>query len=77
MVGDAIYGFNSYGELRGVDAPTGERLWSSDRLVPEDRCASSHLVQHQDRSFVSVETGELSSPASRRPATRRSTERTC
>ena len=59
VVGDAIYGLNSYGELRGVDATTGERLWSSDRLVPEDRWASSHLVQHQDRSFISVETGEL------------------
>ena len=59
VVGDAIYGLNSYGELRGVDATTGERLWSSDRLVPEDRWASSHLVQHQDRSFISVETGDL------------------
>ena len=59
VVGDAIYGLNSYGELRGVDATTGERLWSSDRLVPEDRWASSHLVQHQDRAFISVETGEL------------------
>ena len=52
VVGDAIYGLNSYGKLRGVDATTGERLWSSDRLVPEDRWASSHRVQHQDRSFV-------------------------
>ena len=59
VVGDAIYGLNSYAELRGVDAPTSERRWSSDRLVPEDRCASSHLVQHQGRAFISVETGEL------------------
>ena len=33
VVGDAIYGLNSYGELRGVDATTGERLWSSDRRI--------------------------------------------
>ncbi len=33
VVGDAIYGLNSNGELRGVDARTGERLWSSDRRV--------------------------------------------
>ena len=59
VLGDAIYGLNSYGELRGVDGTTGERLWSSDQLVPEDRWPSSHLVQHQDRSFISVETGEL------------------
>ena len=59
VVGDAIYGLNSYGELRGVDATTGERVWSSDQLVPEDRWASSHLVQPEDRAFISVETGEL------------------
>ena len=59
VVGDAIYGLNSYGELRGVDAATGERLWSSDHRVPEDRWASSHLVQHQGRAFISVETGDL------------------
>ena len=49
VLGDAIYGINSHGELRGVDATTGERLWPSDRLVHEDRWASSHLVQHQNR----------------------------
>ena len=27
--------------------------------MPEDRWASSHLVQHQDRSFISVEVSEL------------------
>ena len=59
VVGDAIYGLSSYGELRGVDAATGERLWSSDQLVPEDRWASSHFVQHQDRAFIAVETGDL------------------
>ena len=59
VVGDAIYGLSSYGELRGVDAATGERLWSSDQLVPEDRWASSHFVRHQDRAFIAVETGEL------------------
>ena len=53
VVGDAIYGLNSYGELRGVDATTGERLWSSDRLVPEDRWASSHLVQPRSAILTS------------------------
>ena len=59
VVGDAIYGLNSYGELRGVDAATGERLWSSDGLAPQIRWASSHLVRHRDRWFISVETGDL------------------
>ena len=34
--GDTIYGVGSYGELRGLDATTGERLWVSDR---NDRAA--------------------------------------
>ena len=59
VLGDVIYGLNSYGELRGVDAATGERLWSSDGLVPQIRWASSHLVRHRDRWFISVETGDL------------------
>ena len=42
-----------------MDLTTGERLWSSDQLVPEDSWASSHLVQYEDRAFIPVETGEL------------------
>ncbi|HCE03390.1 MAG TPA: pyrrolo-quinoline quinone [Acidobacteria bacterium] len=57
--GDTIYGLSSYGEFRGVDAATGTRLWSTDRLTPNERWANSYLVQNGDRWFVTNETGEL------------------
>ncbi|MDA1093556.1 MAG: PQQ-like beta-propeller repeat protein [Acidobacteria bacterium] len=59
VFGDAIYGLSSYGEFRGVDAATGERLWSTDRLTPNQRWGNSYLVQNGDRWFVTNETGEL------------------
>ena len=59
VAGDAIYGVSSYGEFRGVDARSGARLWSTDRLTPQERWASSYLVRNGDRWFVVVETGEL------------------
>ena len=59
VAGGAMYGLSSYGELRGVDAATGERLWSTDRLTPHERWANSYLVQNGDRWFVVNETGEL------------------
>ncbi len=57
--GNTIYGLSSYGEFRGVDAATGTRLWSTDRLTPNERWANSYLVQNGDRWFVTNETGEL------------------
>ncbi len=59
VAGDALYGLSSYGEFRGVDAATGERLWSTDRLTPHERWANSYLVRNGDRWFVINETGEL------------------
>ena len=59
-----------------MNATTGARLWSNDRLVPEDRWASSHLLQHHDSAFVSVETAEMVI-AGVTLAGRRSTARTC
>tara|TARA_B100001123_G_scaffold433986_1_gene559726 strand:+ start:233 stop:1594 length:1362 start_codon:yes stop_codon:yes gene_type:complete len=59
VAGDAIYGLSSYGEFRGVDAVTGARLWSTDRLTPHERWANSYLVRNGDRWFVINETGEL------------------
>ena len=48
-----------YGEFRGGDAVTGARLWSTDRLTPNERWANSYLVRNGDRWFVINETGEL------------------
>ena len=59
VAGDAIYGLNSYGEFRGVDARNGARLWSTDQLTPHERWATSYLVRNGDRWFAVNETGEL------------------
>ena len=59
VTGNTMYGLSSYGEFRGVDAATGARLWSTDRLTPHERWANSYLVQNGDRWFVINETGEL------------------
>ena len=59
VAGNTMYGLSSYGEFRGIDAATGARLWSTDRLTPHERWANSYLVQNGDRWFVINETGEL------------------
>ena len=46
-------------EFRAVDAETGARLWSTDRLTPHERWANSYLVRNGDRWFAISETGEL------------------
>ena len=57
--GDHIYGVGSYGELRGLDARTGERLWMSRDMTVEVRWSSAHLVRHADRYFVNNDVGDL------------------
>ncbi len=57
--GDHIYGVGSYGELRGLDARTGERLWMSPDITPQERWAAALMVQHGDRYFVNNEEGFL------------------
>ena len=57
--GDYIYGVGSYGELRGLDAATGERLWMSDRMTVQRRWGAAFLVRHGDRYFVNNDAGFL------------------
>jgi outer membrane protein assembly factor BamB len=58
--GDYIYGICSYGQLRGLDARTGERLWESQAVTVERaRWASAQFVQHGDRVFITNDRGEL------------------
>ena len=51
MRGDFIYGVGSYGELRGLDARTGARVWMSPDMTEQKRWSSAHIVQHDDRYF--------------------------
>lgn len=58
--GGVVYGIGSYGQLRGLDAGTGERLWESRAAVVERaRWAAAFLVRHGDRYFINNDRGEL------------------
>ena len=59
VVGDHLYGVGSYGELRGIDATNGARLWESDRMNAQDRWATAYFVRHRDRWFVTNDSGDL------------------
>ena len=56
---DYIYGVGSYGELRGLDARTGERVWTSDAMTTQNRWGAAFMVRHGDRYFVNNEEGDL------------------
>lgn len=58
--GDYVYGICSYGQLRALDAKTGERIWETQAATVErSRWASGQLVQHGDRVFITNDRGEL------------------
>ena len=59
IIGDYVYGVDSYGELRGLDARTGERLWMSPDMTAQARWSTAFLVQHGDRYFVNNDDGFL------------------
>ena len=59
VVGDYIYGVGAHGELRALDARTGERLWMSDRMTAQASFATAFFVRHDDRFFVSNDDGDL------------------
>ena len=48
IVDDYFYGVGSYGELRGLDARTGERLWMSPEMTPQARWSTAFIVRHED-----------------------------
>ncbi|MCY4661074.1 MAG: PQQ-like beta-propeller repeat protein [Acidobacteria bacterium] len=59
LEGDYIYGVDSYGELRGLDATTGDRLWVSDQMTVQRRWGAAFMVRHGDRYFVNNDAGDL------------------
>ena len=59
ILGDYIYGVDSYGELRGLDARTGGRVWMSDAMTTQNRWGAAFMVRHDDRFFVNNEEGDL------------------
>ncbi len=57
--GDYVYGVDSYGEFRCLDALTGERIWESLKPTPKSRWSTIHMVQNGDRIWMFNERGEL------------------
>ena len=54
-----IYGVDSYGELRCLDASDGRRIWEDKTAVPPARWSTIHFVKNGDRYFMFNERGEL------------------
>jgi outer membrane protein assembly factor BamB len=54
-----IYGVDSYGELRCLDANDGRRLWEDKTAVPTARWSTIHFVKNGDRYFLFNERGDL------------------
>lgn len=59
MAGDYVYGVDSYGELRCLDAKTGDRIWESQQAVPRERWATIHMVKHGEDIWMFNDRGEL------------------
>jgi hypothetical protein len=59
LQGGYVYGVDSYGELRCLDARNGDRVWESLEAVPKARWATIHFVEHGDNVWMFNERGEL------------------
>lgn len=59
LAGDYVYGVDSYGELRCLDAATGERIWESLEATPKERWSTIHMVRNGERIWMFNERGEL------------------
>ncbi len=57
--GNYIYGIDSYGEFRCLDATNGDRIWADQTATPKARWSTVHFVRHGSRYFLFNERGEL------------------
>ena len=54
-----VYGVDSYGELRCLEASTGTRLWEDKTATPNVRWSNIHMVENGDVTLMFNERGEL------------------
>jgi outer membrane protein assembly factor BamB len=59
LEGDYVYGVDSYGEFRCLDAKTGDRIWESLEPTPKSRWSTIHMVRNGSRMWMFNERGEL------------------
>lgn len=54
-----IFGVDSYGQFRCLDARNGDRIWEDLTLTSQVRWGTLHMVQHEDRVWMFNDQGEL------------------
>ncbi len=54
-----IYGVDSYGELRCLDASDGRRIWENKTATPPNRWSTIHFVRHAKETWMLNEAGEM------------------
>jgi outer membrane protein assembly factor BamB len=54
-----VYGVDSYGQLRCLNADTGARVWEDTTATPQERWSTIHMVQHGENTWMLNELGEL------------------
>ncbi len=59
LEGDYVYGVDSYGEFRCLDANSGDRVWESLQPTPKSRWSTIHMVRNGSRMWMFNERGEL------------------
>lgn len=59
LAGDYLYGIDYAGELRCLDARTGDRVWTNETIVPKAQWAAAHLIPNGERTWIFNEKGEL------------------
>ena len=66
IIGDFLYGLGVNGEVRGLDARNGERVWENLEMNAEARAewgvvrwGTAFMVQNGDRYFVNSDDGSL------------------
>ena len=59
IIGDYVYGVDSYGELRALDLASGTRQWTSDKMTVQARWGAAFMVKNGDRYFVNNDAGDL------------------
>lgn len=59
LLGDHIYGVDSFGELRCLDLLTGDRVWEDLAAVPKARWSNIHMVRNRGRVWMFNERGDL------------------
>ncbi len=59
LEGDYVYGVDSFGQLRCLNAETGERIWESQDAVPKARWSTIHMIRHDQNVWMFNERGEL------------------